>query len=391
MEKNIINQYYQYNKNDIKLLETCEHNEVGTKVKNLKFIQEKTNYLIPKTIILTTSLYEKLIEYNKIKNRFTFNWKYFRFPIKCENDILKKIKNTFGNKPLVIRSSATCEDSPILSFAGQYSTFLNIKGRNDILNAIRLCCGSLFSENAKVYAEINNVNLKHELMAIAIQEVIPVINSGVIFTVDPISINKNKMIIEYSRGFGDKIISGNKRPKRLEISKINLKQKYPFPFDSLVKIGMDLENNFNHPQDIEWGFDGKKIYIFQSRPITTLKNIPQKTKTDFNKLIDIGSGKIACLGQAQGKLRIVKNPNDYRNIKKNEIIFNNGKTDMRIVKKIIEMAGLITKGGILSHIAVISREFNKPCLVEPINFKALKYNGKNIFLDAIQGKIFLIK
>jgi len=127
----------------------------------------------------------------------------------------------------VIRSSATCEDSPLLSFAGQYSSFLNVRGGENIIKAIKLCYQSLFSDNAKIYSKINGIRLEYESMAIAVQELAPVTVAGVIFTADPVNQDDKKMIVEYTKGLGDSIVSGHKKPilKEIEKTKINNLEK----------------------------------------------------------------------------------------------------------------------------------------------------------------------
>lgn len=379
------------NKNLLILLDKAENIKIGTKGRNLKIITQETDYPIPKTLVLTTDFFKYLIEYNRIENPFLFEWNSFKIPVEYEEEIIEKIQEVFNDRPLVIRSSATCEDSPLLSFAGQYSSFLNIKERKNILRAIKLCYESLFSDNAEIYAKFNNINLKNEAMAILIQEVISVKISGIIFTVDPVSKEKGKIIVEYTKGFGDKIVSGHILPKYMEIPKRLSKNKLSPFFRKLLKIGLNLEKVFGYPQNIEWGFDGKKFYIFQSRPITALDKKPVEIKKDINKLTLIGKGRSACLGQCQGKLKIIKGPSSYSMINCGDIIFNKEKIDIGIIAKIPEVAGIITTGGVLSHLAVIAREFNKPTLVEPLVFNGVKYQGKKIFLDTFQEKIFSFK
>lgn len=366
--------------NYIKSLKNCNDNEIGEKAKNLKIISSKTNFLIPKTLVLTIYLYNLLVSFNKSKNKESFNnIKYFNIPAEIKRQIIKKIFKIFKNKHLVVRSSTTCEDSQFFSFAGQYSTFLNIRNEKDLLKAIKICYVSLFSDNAKAYAEFKNRDIEKEQIAVLVQNVIKTKISGVIFTADPINNNKNKMIMEYGSGFGDKIVGGYCKPSYLEFLKNEkLIKKYPDFIKKLLKISLKLESIFNCPQDIEWGFDGKKIFIFQSRPITTLKNYPQKIKFKNFKFKKIGAAKIVCRGEAIGKLKIILNKNDYKKIKNNNIVFINRKFNIDIVKKLKNISGLIIVGGVLSHIAVIAREFNKPCLSCPVGFDAKKYHNKKI-------------
>lgn len=279
----------------------------------------------------------------------------------------------------------------MFSFAGQYSSFLNIKGEENIIKAINLCYQSLFSDNAKIYAQINGVRLEYESMAIAIQELIPVSVAGVIFTADPVNQDCNKMIIEYTEGLGDSVVSGHKKPITKVIEKTKINDLESVFLRKLSKIALKLENIFGNPQDIEWGWDGKKIYIFQSRNITTLDKNPRIINYTFDKSKIIGTGNIACRGVSCGFLKVIKNNEDYDKINKSDIVLVRRRLDISLIKKIPFINGLIISGGILSHIAVIAREFNTPCLTEPkvSNGKIEKYINKKIIVDAIRGKILL--
>jgi phosphoenolpyruvate synthase/pyruvate phosphate dikinase len=377
--------------NNIKLLQYCDSSEIGSKIKNIKIIQERVGCLIPKTLVINTKIFNQLLLENKIQDPLNYDWSQFQIPIEYQKIILKKIKHEFNNKALVIRSSATCEDSPLLSFAGQYSSFLNIKGEENILKAIKLCYQSLFSDNAKIYARINGVRLARESMAIAIQELIPATIAGVIFTADPVNQDDKKIIVEYTKGLGDAVASGHKKPIQKEIEKIKIKNLKNIFFKKLAKIALDIENIFGVPQDIEWGWNGQKIYIFQSRDITTLNNRPKTFNYTFNNNKIIGAGIPVCRGVARGYLKIIQGIKDYDQIKRGDIVLIRCKADISLVKKIQFIKGLIINGGILSHIAVIAREFNIPCLTAPVidDKKIKKYANKKIIIDATNGKILL--
>lgn len=377
--------------NDVKLLDNCNSQEIGTKAKNIKIIKEKAGCLIPKTLIINTSVFIRLLTDNKILDPLNYNWSKFEIPTKYQKIILEKISQEFNNKPLVIRSSATCEDSPLLSFVGQYSSFLNIKGEKSILRAINLCYQSLFSDNAKIYAKINGVRLEYESMAIAVQELVPAKVAGVIFTADPVNQDDKKMIVEYTEGLGDSIVSGHKKPIVREVDKKKINNLQNVFLRNLSKIALNLEKVFGNPQDIEWGWDGRNIYIFQSRNITTLDKHPKNLSYIFDKNKILGTGVIACKGASDGFLKIINNIEDYDKIKKGDVVLMKCKMDNTLIKKIPLINALIINGGILSHIAVMAREFNVPCLTEPkiINEKFEKYINKKIIVDAIKGKILL--
>lgn len=244
---------------------------------------------------------------------------------------------------------------------------------------------------AGIYSKINGVRLEYESMAIAVQELAPVTVAGVIFTADPVNQNAKKMIVEYTEGLGDSIVSGHKKPNTVEIDKKKINNLQNIFLRKLSKIALNLEKVFGNPQDIEWGWDGKKIYIFQSRNITTLDKHPKTINYTFSKNKILGTGVIVCRGVASGFLKIIDNTEDYDKIKDGDVVLVNCKIDNTLIKKIPLINALIINGGILSHIAVIAREFNIPCLTEPeiSNKKFKKYLNKKIIVDAIRGKILL--
>lgn len=200
------------------------------------------------------------------------------------------------------------------------------------------------------------------------------------------------MIVEYTEGLGDSIVSGHKKPILKEIEKTRINKLKSVVLKKLSKIALNLEEVFGNPQDIEWGWDGQKIYIFQSRNITTLDKHPKTINYIFNKNKIIGTGIIACKGIADGLLKIINNIEDYDKIKRGDVVFIKCKLDINLIKKILFISALIINGGILSHIAVIAREFNIPCLTEPVivDEKIEKYANKKVIVDAIKGKILTI-
>lgn len=372
----------------IKLLEESSINEIGTKMANLKTIQTKTNYQVPKTLVLTSSFYNRLMLENKIRDPQNYNWKKIKIPVELESELFDKIKEVFGSKNLVIRSSASCEDSPLLSFAGQYSSFLNIKGKEKTLKAIRLCFASLFSKNAVIYSKLNDLDLRKVYMAVAIQEVAEISRSGVMFTINPVTKNMNELLIEYGEGLGDKIVGGGIAPHLAKIQKGRLKNTKQIFLRSISKMGLEIEKVFGCPQDIEWGYNKDNLYIFQSRPITTLKIIPNNAKNIRLKR-KIGTGIATSPGTSIGRFKIIASANDYKTIQTGDIIVVLTSPDIKLIENLNKIAGMIIPGGLLSHFAVIAREFSKPCITQMKNFNYAPYKNKNIYLDASAGKLYL--
>ncbi len=373
----------------IKFLAEGNVDEIGTKAANLKFIKATTNYEIPQTLVLTSSFYKKLLSENDIKDPLLYDWKNIPLPLELEKELLQTIKKVFGSKPLVIRSSASCEDSPLLSFAGQYSSFLNITGDKRILKAVKLCYASLFSRNAVIYSELSGLDLKNEYMAVAIQEVAKITRSGVMFTANPVTGNGDELLIEYGNGLGDKIVGGNIIPNLVRVDKKIIKKSNRAFLDDVVKMGLKIEKVFKSPQDIEWGYSKNGLYIFQSRPVTTLKARKIVTK-NIEKNKNIGRGTPASQGTIIGRLKIVRSLKDYDNIKNEDIVMILDSPNIKLIENMEKIGGLIIPGGLLSHFAVMAREFNKPCLTKVVNFDYNLYKNKEIYMDAINGRLYLI-
>ena len=245
----------------VKNIKDCENDEIGTKILNLKLVSEKTNFSIPTTIVIVKSAYRKILEENSITDCQNFDWSKLILPHDLEVEILSEIEKTFGNTPLVVRSSASCEDSPLLSFAGQYSSFLNITGKEKILKAIRLCYQSLFSENAVIYAQNSGIDLNSQYMAVGIQNLAKIEMSGVMFTSNPIDGNANEILVEYGKGLGDTIVGGSSVPILARIQKDTVESAKPDFIKAIAKIGIEVEKVFSHSQDIEWGMNGDLFYL----------------------------------------------------------------------------------------------------------------------------------
>jgi len=217
---------------------------------------------------------------------------------------------------VAVRSSATAEDIPGASFAGQHATFLNVKGGDNVVKAIKKCWASLFEPRAIFYrVEKGFAHSKVAISAI-VQVMVESEKSGVAFSVDPISQDKNKMVIEAVYGLGEAIVSGEVTPDKYTLHKGLLKiidkkiskqekmlvradggnewvkvkkesvnlQKIPDPqIIRLGKLVRDIEKHYKFPQDIEWAIYGSDIYIIQSRPITTLS---KEIEEEYRKMAE---------------------------------------------------------------------------------------------------------
>ena len=220
-------------------------------------------------------------------------------PEDIKKDIMENYKNLRGF--VAVRSSATAEDLPEASFAGQQDTYLNVK-EEDLLNSVQKCWASLFTSRAIYYREINKFKHDEVLIAVVIQKMVDSKKAGVLFTANVVSNSKEEIIIEGAFGLGESVVSGQVTPDYYLIDKNTEKLKEKNisnkaigffrkneggvekrsienptervlsekELKELTKIGLKIEQHYKHPQDIEWAIDDK-VYILQSRPITTLK------------------------------------------------------------------------------------------------------------------------
>ncbi len=205
---------------------------------------------------------------------------------------------------VAVRSSATAEDLPDASFAGQQATFLNVKGAKNVVEATQKCWASLFTARAIYYREKNNFKHEEVFIAVVIQKMVNSDKAGVLFSVNPVTNSEDEIIIEGAFGLGESVVSGSINPDLYIVNKhsLNIKEKtvneqewglfrdeetgentrknIPDPekqvltdheITELAELGKKVEKHYKFPQDIEWAVEGRKIYLTQSRPVTTFK------------------------------------------------------------------------------------------------------------------------
>ena len=201
---------------------------------------------------------------------------------------------------VAVRSSACAEDSETASFAGQQETYLNVRGKDDVLERIRDCWASFFSERALFY-RARKGSLADIGMAVVVQRQLAPDRSGVMFTIDPVRRRRDQMMIEAVWGLGEAVVSGQATPDHYVVSRegvvkqarISVQEfavradesggvtQYPLTPEeggarvlsdsdlaSLAKLGRQLETHFGQPLDVEWAFEAGRLYLLQSRPVT---------------------------------------------------------------------------------------------------------------------------
>jgi pyruvate, water dikinase len=387
------------------------------------FLDENNLHAKIKDIIDTTDVnkQDELESASKRIGRIVTNGE---IPAEVKNDIVKaynKLSGKFKKALVAARSSATAEDLPDASFAGQQATFLNVKGEANLLHYVRECWASLFTPRAIFYRAQNKID--HDLVKISVivQKMVQSEVSGVMFTVDPVTNNKERIIIESVWGLGEMIVQGSVVPDHYVVQKDtfdilskevsdqavqlimkgnkNIEAKVPDKIKdiqkitdediiNLAKIADSLQNHYYHPQDIEWAKEKNKLYITQTRPITTLKS---KARGGDIKIADAPflEGAAASPGIGTGYVKILKSPKDINKIKPGDVLVAE-MTSPDYVPAMKKAAAIITdKGGQTSHAAIVSRELGVPCVVG--TSEATKKLSENtlVTVDGSRGLIYL--
>lgn len=335
------------------------------------------------------------------------------------NEIVSYILKTSREDAFVaVRSSATAEDTSSASFAGQQETFLNVKGKENLIEHIKKVFASLFTPRS-IYYRIKK-GFKHEnvLIAVVVQLMINADKSGVIFSHNPIDKSEN-IVIEAVFGLGEGIVSGKIKPdfylvsrdldileekiadKKIAITRdsngktivVNLtKEKSKRrvltaeEIKKLASYAIKLEKHYNLPQDIEFAIDSGEIYIVQTRPITTLSLDTKKEKIGEGKILVKGLG--ASPGIGVGEVKIIKKLEDLTKIRKGDILV----TKMTSPDMVVEMqkcSAIVTdEGGMTCHAAIVSREMGIPAVVGTENATSVLKEGMIVTVDAFDGVVY---
>lgn len=193
--------------------------------------------------------------------------------------LLEDAISTLGDGPIAVRSSGVAEDLSDASFAGQYETVLGAEGLDDLERAVRRCWASGSSAHLSSYRD--NLGLEDAAMAVFIQVMVDADSAGVAFSANPVSGDRNEVVINAVRGLGDRLVSGNASPDEWVVSPSESRcDSAPeqaiddTQAKALAELARRVEGHFGSPQDIEWAIAGETIHLLQARPITSLPDQP---------------------------------------------------------------------------------------------------------------------
>lgn len=327
---------------------------------------------------------------------------------------------------VAVRSSATAEDLPDASFAGQQDTYLHISGEEELLNHIRDCFASLWTSRAIYYREKQNYDHFDVALSVVIQKMVNSEKSGVMFTANPINNSSDEMMINASYGLGEAVVSGivtpdeyiiDKKTKKVIEKNISEKEYMVIKnengvgtrtvnvkdilgedaikaealsedeLNTLIERGLKVEKLYGSVQDTEWGFDKdtKEFYFLQSRPITTLAGDKEEKE---EKLITLVKGLPASPGIGRGKVKLIKDISEINKVNEGDVLVT-AMTNPDMVPAMRKCAGVVTdEGGRTCHAAIVSRELQIPCIVGAKTATKTLKTGDTVTVDAVRGIVY---
>src|SRR3989338_3196359 len=338
---------------------------------------------------------------------------------RAEGEADEIIGQTSEQAYVAVRSSATAEDLPDASFAGQQETFLNVRGKEELIEKIKKCFASLFTSRATYYRKkkgFKDINIK---LAVIVQKMINATKSGVVFSKEPTGKNQN-IIIESVYGLGEGIVSGMITPdmyvlsgnedelkiiekkvsdkkiavawnadKKIEVKLPEDKSKSQvlnnYEIEKLAKTALKLEEHYKKPQDIEFAIDSDGIYIVQTRAITTISKT-QKVREIYGEVIL--EGIPASPGISFGNIKIIKSMQDLNKISKGDVLVTKMTNPDMVVAMQRAEAIITDEGGLTSHAAIVSREMGIPAVVGTDKATSMLKERETVTVDGFTGKIY---
>ena len=408
---------------------------------------------VPPGFVLTTAAYDYFLENSKINEkvrdilakvdanaepslqdasvRIRDLFDQVEIPADLKEQIISSHKAMFKGKKMglvAVRSSATAEDLPTASFAGQQDTYLNVETPEDLLDKVRKCWSSLYTPRAIYYRVTKGFEHSKVKLAVVVQKMINSEISGIMFTVDPNS-ELPHIIIEAGYGLGEALVGGKVTPDTYVLDKFHdkilskriAKQSWKLvrgksgdcekadvseemrsvqkmtdeQISALGEIGRNIEAHYDRPMDIEWCIEEKVIYIVQARPVTTLSN---GSKPNGKSVEDHGLAKSAKIlvkglgaspGMAGGPVRIVSAELMNLEVVKKGDVMVTLMTSPDMVPAMTRAAAIVTdEGGMTCHAAIVARELGIPCIVGASHATELLKDGMMISVDGSMGVVY---
>lgn len=421
--------------------------KVGGKGANLGEMTQ-AGFPVPNGFVVTSSAYKHMIEVNNLEDKIKAILKDLNvedatalnrashqvqqlierspFPKDIEEQVYKAYDKLGKDVWVAVRSSATAEDLPEASFAGQQETYLNVRGDASVIVHVRKAWASLFEPRAIYYRVQQGFDHFKVALAVPVQKMVQSDVSGIMFSINPVTNDKSRIVIEAVWGLGENIVQGAVTPDHYEVDKTtlellehktvhqtvemvrsgegNIQRKVPKSRQTkrklsdkeaveVAKLGKKLQQHYFFPQDSEWAIENGKLYVVQTRPITTVtattsKNEEAKTKTKAISGKLILEGQPASPGIVTGIVNILKSAGEINKIKHGDVLVTDMTTPDFVPAMKRAVAIVTNKGGQTSHAAIVSRELGVPCVVGTKTATTTLKQGRVITIDGAAGKIY---
>ncbi|HEX59078.1 MAG TPA: phosphoenolpyruvate synthase [Methanomicrobia archaeon] len=430
---------------------------VGGKAANLGELTSRTDVPVPPGFAITAEAYKYFINYNKLGEKIEDLLKDLdvddteklnnvsseiraliesgEFPPDLRDEIIRNYrilgeKVGMENPYVAVRSSATAEDLPGASFAGQQDTFLDVRGEENLLTAVKRAFSSLFTPRAIFYREEKGFEHLKVYLSCVVQKMVNAKAAGVMFTIDPVTGNPDVVVIEGAWGLGEFVVQGTVTPDRFVVRKSDLsvvekqvgrKEKKLVRGDggpvevevepeliekpclsdeqirTLADYAIRIEKHYGTPQDIEWALDADtdELYILQARPETvwSVKDAAEK-RAEAAACGEAGEAEIilrglpASPGIAYGKAHVIEDVSKLGEFKEGEILVTK-MTSPDWVPAMRKARAIITDdGGMTCHAAIVSRELGIPAIVGSKEATRVLRTGMDITVDATKGVVY---
>ena len=340
----------------------------------------------------------------------------------------EQLAGSDSRAPVAVRSSATAEDTADTSVAGMNETFLNMRGADEVIDAVRRCWRSLFGSRTIYYRGMNGFSQTGMDIAVVVQRQIAATRAGVMFTVNPATGARDELVIEGAFGLGESVVSGSVSPDRYVVEKkthmircreVHRKERAiehnpnggtlqrrlgeeearrPTLSDeetvAVARLGLLIEEHYGTPQDTEWAFDPDgKLWMLQSRPITTLQdnaengNAPETiaSSAPSTPTVVLLRGLGGAPGNSSGAARVLKTIDEAARLNDGEVLVTH-MTSPDWLPLLRRAAAVVTdSGGMTCHAAIVSRELGIPCVVGTGEATGKLRDGEIVTVDASRG------
>jgi pyruvate,water dikinase len=323
--------------------------------------------------------------------------------------------------PVAVRSSATAEDTEAASFAGMNETFLNVRGADAVVEAVQRCWSSLFGARTIFYRAKRGFGQADTDIAVVVQRQVAAARAGVMFTIDPATGARDRIVIEASFGLGETVVSGRVSPDRYVVDKqsgdvlvreIHPKASAIEPLPGggtrsrelsreeaqratladeeareLAAFGARIERHYGAPQDTEWAIDGEgAIWILQARPVTAAGALaPAGPELSTGQVLLRGLG--AAPGSGSGPVRVLASLADAAGFADGAVLVTRMTTPDWVPLMRRAAAIATDSGGMTCHAAIVSRELGIPCVVGTQEATRKLRDGELVTVDATRGLV----